>query len=138
MIFLSPLGRPQEPFGALWRPPWGYMAPRSALEGSRPSFSTLRGPSGEYFPDALKMLTCLFSCFLLRFLCVFLFVLIFAPVFPSFKVKDIKFENPGSLNPWVAAGGREAIRIFNIYEVASHFCSDRLTHVPKHFGLPMH
>ena len=34
-----------------------------------------------------------------------------ARLFPSFKVKDIKFASPGSLNPWVAAGGREAIRI---------------------------
>ncbi len=40
-----------------------------------------------------------------------------ALLFPSFKVKHIKLESPGSLNPCVAAGGREAIRIANLYNL---------------------
>ncbi len=34
-----------------------------------------------------------------------------ALLFATFKVKDIKVQSPGSLNAWVAAEGREAIRI---------------------------
>ena len=31
------------------------------------------------------------------------------------KLKQLKVESPGSLKPWVAAGGREAIRITMFY-----------------------
>ena len=74
-----------------WRPLWAHMAPRSALEGSRPSFSTLRGPSGEHFPsifeDVLRVFLAVFaSPFRLRF---GLRACLRALLFPSFKVTSI-------------------------------------------------
>ena len=96
-----------------WRPPWAHMAPGSAPEGSRPSFSTLRGLPGEHF-SLISMLfsTWFSSCFTEPFgLLVRLRARLRALFFANFKWKKIKVESPGSLNPWVAAGGREAIRI---------------------------
>ena len=55
---------------------------------------------------------CSSSCFAAPFrLRVRLRARLRALLFATFKVKDIKVESPGSLNPWVAAGGREAIII---------------------------
>ena len=60
------------------------------------------------FDDVDLFFSCLAAPFRVRFR---LRIRLRARLFQSFKVKDIKFASPGSLNPWVAAGGREAIRI---------------------------
>ena len=96
-----------------WRPLWAHMAPRSALEGSRPSFSTLRGLPGEHFSLIFMLFSTWFSsCFTETFgLPVRLRARLRALFFCKLQVEKIKVESPGSLNPWVAAGDREAIRI---------------------------
>ena len=49
---------------------------------------------------------------LLRFVYVFrLRARLRALLFAIFTVKHMRVESPGSLNPWVAAGGGEVIRI---------------------------
>ena len=69
------------------------------------------GPLGEHFWWFSTLVSHAFRViFLFVFACVFAFGLCFSGLW---SLRFFEFGNPRSLKPWVAAGGREAIRIFD-------------------------
>ena len=81
ICFAPPRAAPKSHLERSWRPHWAPMAPRSAPAGSKPSFWTLWGLSGERCSSILLIFTCVLHVLLRRFVCVFVFVLVFAPFF---------------------------------------------------------
>ena len=112
ICFGSP-GRPQEPFGALLAPTLGPHGARKRPGGLQAFIFDPPGPPwGAFFFDFHAFSTWFSSCFTEPFgLPVRLRARLRALCFCKLQVEKIKVESPGSLNPWVAAGGREAIRI---------------------------
>ena len=112
ICFGSP-GRPQEPFGALLAPTLGPHGARKRPGGLQAFIFDPPGPPwGAFFYDFHVF----FHMVFFMFYCAVLFACSSAcsssrPFFGNLQVEKIKVESPGSLNPWVAAGGREAIRI---------------------------
>ena len=89
-----------------------HMGAPGAPESSKSSFSPPRRPSRDHFGPILDsfgdaILLCAGCC-----LCACALAFVFcARVFFKASIVNLRSSNPQSLKPWVAAGGREAIRI---------------------------
>ena len=106
---------PGPPPGAIWSLPGGRLGPTWRPEAPRrppgPDFVP-PGPLRGAFLLSLMCSTLVSHSSHVMFLFVFACVLVFALLF--FEDVDAlisEFRSPRSLKPWVAAGGREAIRI---------------------------
>ena len=111
-ICLAPPDRHQKRFRALLAPTLGPHGARKRPGGLQAFIFDPPGPPwGAFVFDVHAFSHGFLHVLLSRFVCLFVFVLVFAPLFCNLQVENIKVESPGCLNPWVAAGGREAIRI---------------------------
>ena len=106
-----PPGRSQERFGALlgptFRPHGGPWRPRELQELIFDPPEALQGQFFLFF----KVVWCHSDALRLLFLSFCLCVCVFARVLFKASIVNSESSNPKSLKPWVAAGGREAIRI---------------------------
>ena len=109
--FWSP-GRSQERFGALlgpaFNPPGGPERPRQLQELI---FDPPEALQGQFLIYVSRSFWCHSDALRLLFLSFCLCVCVFARVFFKASIVNLQSSNPKSLKPWVAAGGREAIRI---------------------------
>ena len=112
VTFSVPRTAPKSDLERCWRPLWAHMGPQSAPESSKSSFSTPRRLSRDSFsPMFQRFLGCNSDALRLLFLSFCLCVCVFARVLFKASIVNLESSNPKSLKPWVAAGGREAIRI---------------------------
>ena len=111
-VFFSPPGAPRDATKSdlkrSWRPLWAHMAPRGAPEASRPSFETLRAPSGSIFPSFLMIFR---PSFLIRSVsCSCSFSLACSCSLLGFgRLRSLNFENWQPSIP-EALGGRRGSR----------------------------
>ena len=105
-------GRSQERFGALlgptFRPHGGPWRPRELQELIIDPPEALQAQFLIYFQ---RFFRCHSDALRLLFLCFCVCVCVFARVFLKALIANLQSNNPKSLKPWGAAGGREAIRI---------------------------
>ncbi len=94
--------------GAHSGPTWGPLAPQRA---PRAHFRPPGGPPGTVFGIRLIVFRCHTDVLRLLFACFCVCVCVFARVFFKASIANLQSNNPKSLKPWGAAGGREAIRI---------------------------
>ena len=115
--FFGPPGRPRaaakSDLRRSRRPPWAHMAPRSSQDPSGPSFWTLRPPSpGAFSIHFLRFPASSFQVLSLPWVVLFRVRVRLRSMFRGlrrFNFASLKPSMRRCLNPWVAAGGREAI-----------------------------
>ena len=105
---------PGPPPGAIWSLPGGRLGPTWRPEAPRRAPGLHFRPSGASLGSIFfdfHVFTRFSSCFTAQFGLPVRLRARLRALFGNLQVEKIKVESPGSLNPWVAAGGREAIRI---------------------------
>ena len=109
---------PGPPPGAIWSLPGGRLGATWRPEAPRRAPGLHFRSSGASLGRVFLRFSRFFRMVFFMFYCAVWFAWSSScsssrPSFRSLQVKNIKVESPGSLNPWVAAEGREATRIIN-------------------------